>query len=170
MQTKHQCCECDFDMTQAVRTACALKPVERVFLFKGMNLTHASSTVELTCPNGHTYQYPCDDCSNNDVKPGTYVSPEIKAEFDSLRSVFDAKASLDRIDSYAKWIFASSAIVGALGAGLSNGAIAKAHGMSLFLFTFAILCLGISLVAACQSIAPEVTSVLIYDIDDMRER
>jgi hypothetical protein len=106
--------------------------------------------------------------SHDNVVHGDYVPPEVKAQFDSLRTVFDAKASLDRIDSYAKWIFASSTIVGALGAGLSNGAMEKAHGLSLFLFTAAVVCLGVSLVAACQSITPQLESVRLNDLDSMR--
>jgi hypothetical protein len=102
------------------------------------------------------------------VVHGEYVPPEVKAQIDSLRSVFDAKASLDRIDSYAKWIFASSAIVGALGAGLSNAAIAKAHGLSLLLFTAAVVCLGVSLIAACRSITPTLESVRLNDFESMR--
>ena len=106
--------------------------------------------------------------SDDTVVRGTYVAPETKEQFDSLRAFFDARAGLDRIDSYAKWIFASSAIVGALGAGLSNEALPRAHEGSLLLLVAAILCLGVSLVAACQSIAPEVVKVSLNNLDDMR--
>lgn len=102
------------------------------------------------------------------VVQGVYVPPEVKAQMDSLRSVFDAKAGLDRIDGYAKWIFASSSIVGALGAGLSNSAFAKVHGLSLLLFTAAVACLGLSLVAACRTITPTLESVQLNDFESMR--
>lgn len=103
------------------------------------------------------------------VVRGTYVPPEVKAQFESLRAFFDAKASMDRIDSYGKWIFASSAIVGALGAGLSNGALPRAHAGSLVLLMASIVCLGVSLVAASQSIAPKVVEVSLNDLKSMRE-
>jgi hypothetical protein len=100
---------------------------------------------------------------------GVYVPPEEKAEFDSLRSYFDAKTSLDRIDDYAKWIFASSAVVGALGAGLSNAGLAKARGPAFILFAIAVFCLGIALLAASLSIAPRISEVWLKDIDNLRK-
>ncbi len=100
---------------------------------------------------------------------GTYVAPETKEQFESLRAFFDAKASLDRIDSYGKWIFASSAIVGALGAGLSSESLPRAHAGSLMLLTAAIVCLGVSLVAASQSIAPKLMPVSVNQLESMRE-
>lgn len=105
---------------------------------------------------------------HGEAVPSTYVPPEEKTEFDSLRSYFDAKASLDRMDDYAKWIFASSAVVGALGAGLSNAAFANAHGAALILFAVAVFCLGIALIAASLSIAPQISEVWLKDIDDLR--
>jgi hypothetical protein len=59
MHTKYLCCECNFDMTKAVQDACAQGPDLRTLLFRGMSLAHAASTVELTCPNGHTCRFPC---------------------------------------------------------------------------------------------------------------
>ncbi|MDQ2832596.1 MAG: hypothetical protein M3Y50_02420 [Acidobacteriota bacterium] len=103
------------------------------------------------------------------VVRGAYVAPEMKEQFESLRAFFDAKASLDRIDSYGKWIFASSAIVGALGAGLSNRELPRVHAGSLLLLTASIVCLGVSLVAASQSIAPQVVEVSLNDLGSMRE-
>lgn len=102
------------------------------------------------------------------VERGTYVSPERKAQFDAFLSCFDPKVSLDRIDGFAKWIFASSAIVGALGAGLSNASFSKVHGMGLFFLGFSILFLGVSLVYACRGIAPYVVNVALNDFDSMR--
>jgi len=101
---------------------------------------------------------------------GVYVPPEVKAQTDSLRSFYDLKASADRIDTYAKWVFASSAVVGVLGAGLSNGLVAKATGWSIILFTSAVACLGASLVASCWSIAPRVDKVRLNDPKDMRTK
>jgi hypothetical protein len=49
------------------------------------------------------------------IQRGGDVSAQDLAQFNALQSCFDPKLSLDRIDSFAKWIFAASAIVGALG-------------------------------------------------------
>ncbi len=99
---------------------------------------------------------------------GTLVTPEEKAQTDALRACFDPKASLDRIDSFAKWIFSSSAIVGALGAGLSNSAFAKAHGMSIWLLAGSMLCLGVSLVTACWGIHPDLVCVRLNDPNSLK--
>lgn len=107
--------------------------------------------------------------SPDTVERGTYIPPEVKQQFDSLRTFFDATATLDRIDSYGKWIFASSAIVGALAAGFSSGSLPKTHGWSLLPLTASVLCLGISLVAASRSIAPQIVEVSLNDLDSMRE-
>lgn len=61
MAVKYLCCDCDFDMTDAVKQACSQGPDVRaaVVQFKGMKLAHAAATVFLTCPNGHTCEFPC---------------------------------------------------------------------------------------------------------------
>ena len=60
MAVKYLCCDCDFDMTEAVKDACNQGPDVRASLqFRGMKLMHAASTVILTCPNGHSCQFPC---------------------------------------------------------------------------------------------------------------
>jgi hypothetical protein len=104
----------------------------------------------------------------SDVIKGQVVSQEEKAEFDSLRAVFDPKAALDRLDSYGKWLFASAAVVGSLGAGLSNSAFSKLRGVGVWLFAFAILALGLSLVAASRSIAPHWINALINNLASLR--
>jgi hypothetical protein len=60
MSIRYVCCQCDADMTDAVKTACALEPsVLPALTFKGMALVHASRFITLTCPNNHTCSYPC---------------------------------------------------------------------------------------------------------------
>jgi hypothetical protein len=100
---------------------------------------------------------------------GEYVPPEIKAEFDSLRTVFDTKSALDRLDSYGKWLFGSAAVVGSLGAGLSNSVFSKLHGLAAFLFAVAVLSLGICLVQASKSIAPHWVEIRLAELKSMRE-
>jgi hypothetical protein len=106
---------------------------------------------------------------SQEVIRGEYVSPETKAEFDSLRTVFDTKSALDRLDSYGKWLFASAAVVGSLGAGLSNSAFSKLHGLSAWLFAAAVLSLGICLVQASKSIAPQWVEIRMAELKSMRQ-
>src|SRR5215470_3393092 len=99
---------------------------------------------------------------------GTDVSAEEKAEFESLRTAFDPKAALDRLDAYGKWLFASAAIVGTLGAGLSNSAFSKLHDFSAWLFGGAVVCLGMALILATSSLAPKLTEVRLSELSSMR--
>ncbi len=107
--------------------------------------------------------------SDDTVITGTPVSAERQAQFNALVAFFDPKTSMDRIDAFAKWIFASSTVVGVLGVGLVNGVVAKAHGLSLILFTAAVAFLGVSLTAACWSIAPQLAEVYVDQLESMRE-
>ena len=95
--------------------------------------------------------------------------PEIKAEFDSLRAVFDTKTALDRVDSYGKWLFTSAAIVGSLGAGLSNTSFAKLRGAGIWSFALAVVALGACLVAASRSLAPQWVEVKLTDLTSLRD-
>jgi hypothetical protein len=106
----------------------------------------------------------------NDDTPirGQDVPPEVKALYDSLRMVFDAKTALDRVDAYGKWLFSSAAIVGALGAGLSNATFSKLRGLGVWTFALAVLALGACLVAASRSIAPQWTEVRLFDLESLR--
>jgi hypothetical protein len=99
---------------------------------------------------------------------GTVVDQEDKAEFDSLRTIFDPKAALDRLDSYGKWLFASAAVVGSLGAGLSNTALSKLRGAGVWVFALAVMSLGLCLFAASRSIAPHWTKARVAVLDSLR--
>jgi hypothetical protein len=104
----------------------------------------------------------------DEVIRGGVVPPEIKAEFDSLRTVFDTKTALDRVDSYGKWLFGSAAIVGSLGAGLSSSSFAKLRGLGVWSFALAVVALGVCLVAASQSLAPQWVEVRLTDLKSLR--
>jgi len=99
---------------------------------------------------------------------GTAATAEQKAEMASLRTVFDPKAALDRVDTYGKWLFTSAAVVGSLGAGLSNAAFTKLHGPSTWLFATAVLSLGVCLIFASASLAPQWVDANYYQLDSMR--
>jgi|HubBroStandDraft_6_1064221.scaffolds.fasta_scaffold67920_4 hypothetical protein len=60
MAVKYVCCQCDIDMTNAVKKECSAPSVHApTLVFKGMDFVHAARSVTATCPNGHTCDYPC---------------------------------------------------------------------------------------------------------------
>jgi hypothetical protein len=60
MPVRYLCCQCDADVTDAVKQECEEDPsVVPMLTFKGMNVVHAARLVTVTCPNNHTCNYPC---------------------------------------------------------------------------------------------------------------
>jgi len=106
---------------------------------------------------------------NDKVIHGTVVDQETKAEFDSLRGMFDPKAAVERLDSYGKWLFGSAAVVGSLGAGLSNTSLSKLRGAGVWIFALAVVSFGICLVAASRSIAPHWIEAKLAEISSLRK-
>jgi hypothetical protein len=106
--------------------------------------------------------------NGEEVIHGQPASPQQQQEMLSLRMLFDAKASVDRLDAYARWLFGSATIVGALGAGLSNSSLSKLHGAGIISFAVAVSVLGVCLVAASLSIAPHWEQVKLTDLESMR--
>lgn len=62
MAVKYLCCDCDFDMTQAVVDACNQGPDIRAALVP-KDVAPAHPTVILTCPDGHTCRFSCPGAS-----------------------------------------------------------------------------------------------------------
>ncbi len=49
------CCQCDADVTDAVKEECEKEPsVGPMFTEKGMSIVHAARLVTVACPNNHT--------------------------------------------------------------------------------------------------------------------
>ena len=107
--------------------------------------------------------------SDGDVIKGQVLSKEQETYAASLRSFFDPKGAADRMDVYGKWLFASAAIVGSLGAGLSNSSFSHLRGTAVGLFACAILALGGCLIAASLSIAPHWVKARIDETTSMQE-
>jgi hypothetical protein len=106
--------------------------------------------------------------NDGDVVKGEIVSKEAEAYFASLRAFFDPKSAADRLDAYGKWLFASAAIVGSLGAGLSNSSFSHLRGLGVVLFAVAIVALGGCLIAASLSVAPHWIKAKIDDPASMQ--
>ena len=174
MAVKYVCGQCDTDMTTAVESACNSNPVLRPMLIqRGSEIQHSmASVVTLTCPNGHTCSYPCSVVGTSESDQtirGVATTSSDQQELTALRALFDAKPAMDRLDSYGKWLFSSAAIVGSLGAGLSNTSLSKLRGYGIFSFALAILVLGVCLIAASMSIAPHWEEVRLADLGNLRK-
>ena len=60
MSIRYVCCQCDADVTDAVKQECKEEPIlVPMLIVKGMNIVHAARLVTVTCPNNHTCNYPC---------------------------------------------------------------------------------------------------------------
>jgi len=88
-------------------------------------------------------------------KVGRPVSPDEQQQLAALQGLFKPAEAMKRVDDFAKWIFASIAVVGTLGAGFSNAAFQTLSDAGRFMLAGAVLLVGASLYAATLALAPE---------------
>jgi hypothetical protein len=86
---------------------------------------------------------------------GRPLSSAEQQQLTDLQALFKPADALKRVDDFAKWIFASIAVVGTLGAGLSNSAFGALNNGGKVLFGIAILLVGASLFASTLALEPE---------------
>src|SRR5918999_3399327 len=86
---------------------------------------------------------------------GTPISAGQAESLQSLQSVFKPEVGLKRLEDFAKFIFASVAIVGTLGAAFSNAAFAELGPRGKLLFGLALVAVAISLGSAAMSLSPK---------------
>jgi len=82
------------------------------------------------------------------------LSPAQIQQLSDLQAFFKPGASLQRIDDFSKWIFASTTIVGTLGAAFSNTAFHALVGVGRVFFAVAVLLIGLSLSWATVALVP----------------
>jgi hypothetical protein len=82
------------------------------------------------------------------------LSPAQIQQLSDLQALFKPGASLQRIDDFSKWIFASTTIVGTLGAAFSNTAFHALVGVGRVFFAVAVLLIGLSLSLATVALVP----------------
>jgi hypothetical protein len=123
-------------------------------------------TVTLQCLNKHwcEYTYPS---AQQPTSVGRPLSEAEVTEFETLRKVFNVEDGIKKVTDFAQWLFGGAAIVGTLGAAFSNSAFAELSGLGLWTFAAAVICVGISLVAATYAWAPKWVYPNLHSRDSM---
>lgn len=83
------------------------------------------------------------------------LTPEEIEDFKELRLLLRPTETLRVLDEFSKWLFASAAVVGALGAGLGVSGLNGLDGAGSYIFASAVLCLALSLTAAVFARMPQ---------------
>lgn len=86
---------------------------------------------------------------------GREVSPDEQQQLAALQGVFKPDEAMKRVNDFAKWIFATVAVVGTLGAGFSNAAFQTLSDAGRFVLAGAVLLVGLSLYAATRALEPQ---------------
>lgn len=100
---------------------------------------------------------------------GLLLSGSEQVELKRLQEIFDPQKGIDKVDAFGKWLFATSAIVGVLGAAFSNKAFQELEGNGRVLFAVAIVMTAASLASAAQIVAPKWETINRSDIQSMRD-
>src|SRR2546426_751917 len=101
------------------------------------------------------------------IRKGRTVSETQSGRLAALQTFTSPSESLNRLDAFAKWLFATVATVGTLGAALSTTGLAEPKRLGRFVFAAAVLALGFSLAMAAYSLAPKWVSANPNSIDSM---
>jgi hypothetical protein len=96
------------------------------------------------------------------------TSQEELADYKELRSLYGPSATVRVLDQFAVWLFASTAIVGALGAGFGVTGLNHLHGTGKGLFVAAVVSLSVSLAFAAFARTPFRVRVNRYQLGDLR--
>jgi len=159
-------CHCGSDVTEQVRLLCAASKLPGTASRSGA--TPASvSTVQATCKNGHVATYKC-VAGENEKVIGVARSDDDAAESKELRQMLGAKASLERIDAYSKWIFTLTTVVATLGVGLGAIALPK-NGDARFLYAVSVVFFALALGFAAWALKPQWLFYHPHSLEDMRE-
>ena len=85
---------------------------------------------------------------------GEDVTKEDLRKIIELRKILSYKNSIDKIDTFAKWIFSSSSIIATLGIGFSKVYLNNFNNTGLLLFGLSIFILTIVLFITVYAITP----------------
>lgn len=100
---------------------------------------------------------------------GSPVSQEFSQDFDELRSLLRPSESVKVLDEFSRWLFATTAVVGTLGAAFGISGLNDLSGTGKRLFATAVLCLGVSLALAALARAPRKVFVNRYSLESMQD-
>jgi len=98
---------------------------------------------------------------------GSPASPAMIQLLTEMQGLFKPADSIKRVDDFAKWVFASIAVVGTLGTGLTTITIGTLPGPGKFILAIAIFLVGLSLLSATFAIEPQWVDVNLSDYDSM---
>lgn len=93
--------------------------------------------------------------NSTSVVRGTAISASQGESLEALQSIFKPEAGLKRLEDFAKFIFASVAIVGTLGAAFSNAAFGELGPRGKLLFALALGAISASVASAAMSLSPK---------------
>ena len=82
------------------------------------------------------------------------LSAEEIADYEQLRGLVSPGKSLALLDDFAKWLFATAAVVGTLGASFGVSSANALHGTGKSMFAYAVACVGVSLALAALARLP----------------
>jgi hypothetical protein len=85
---------------------------------------------------------------------GEVLSAEEIADYEQLRSLVSPEKSLALLDDFAKWLFASAAVVGTLGASFGVSHANTLTGTGKRMFAWAVALVGVSLALAALARLP----------------
>jgi hypothetical protein len=83
------------------------------------------------------------------------LSPDEVKQLQNLQGLFDPATCFKRIDDFSKWLFATIAVVGTLGAGLSNSAFSTLSPAGKVMFAISVTLVGASLFEAVRAMEPQ---------------
>ena len=89
----------------------------------------------------------------------TAVSQQSAADHEELRSLFSPTETLRVLDDFSKWVFATTAVVGAIGGGLGLSALSNLNASGRQIYLAAVACLSVALVLATLARAPRALEV-----------
>jgi hypothetical protein len=99
------------------------------------------------------------------IRPTEHELEEIR----ELRQLFSASESLRLLDDFAKWLFASAAVVGSVGAGFGSRTLTDLDAWGKTLFLAALVAVAVTLILAALARLPARRSVNRHDLAGMRE-
>lgn len=98
---------------------------------------------------------------------GALLAPDEVADYEQLRSLISHEQSLALLDDFAKWLFASAAVVGALGTSLGVSGANQLDGTGKKVFALAVVLVAVSLALAAIARLPRRVQINRYSAEDM---
>jgi hypothetical protein len=95
------------------------------------------------------------------------MAPDEVADYEQLRDLISHGQSLSLLDDFAKWLFASAAIVGALGTSFGVSGANDLSGWGKTLFALAVAAVGVSLALSAFARLPLRITVNRYSPEEM---